>query len=76
MPDSNNHIKELALRRFYSGQQVYDWKSRKLRPEFGDEIQAGAVLVRANKYARKHTGKQLQLSYLEKRLLRKAKIHL
>jgi len=73
MEQANQRIKELAKERYLTGKQVYDWQTRRLRAQYANEIVARAVLVRAQRIARKNGGK-LKLTYLERRLLARAKI--
>jgi hypothetical protein len=69
--DFDPGIEKLAMERFLSGKQIYDYRTHKLKPFLRDELQARAILVRAQEIAREH-GKELILSYLEKRLLARA----
>jgi hypothetical protein len=62
---------KLAIERFLSGKQVYDYRNHHLKPFLRDALQARAVLVRAQQIAHDH-GKELILSYLEKKLLARA----
>ena len=62
---------KLAIERFLSGKQIYDYRNHHLKPFLRDTLQARAVLVRAQQIAHDH-GKELLLSYLEKKLLARA----
>jgi hypothetical protein len=69
--DFDPGIEKLAMERFLSGKQIFDYRTHKLKEHFRDEMQARAVLLRAQELAKEH-GKELVLSYLEKKLLAKA----
>jgi hypothetical protein len=69
--DFDPGIEKLAMERFLSGKQIFDYRTHKLKKHFRDELQARAVLLRAQEMAREH-GKELVLSYCEKKLLAKA----
>jgi hypothetical protein len=71
--DDASEVERLANQRVWDGKQVYDWRTRQLRPEFPSEAFARRVLARATEIARTKKVK-IKLSYLEKKLLRKAKI--
>jgi len=69
--DFDPGIEKLAMERFLSGKQIYDYRAHKLKPHLRDPLQARAVLLRAQEMAKKH-GKELVLRYFEKKLLAKA----
>jgi hypothetical protein len=64
-------IEKLAMERFLSGKQLYNYGTHRLKPFIRDQVQARGVLLRAQEIAKEH-GKELILSYYEKRLLAKA----
>jgi hypothetical protein len=69
--DFDPGIEKLAMERFLSGEQIFDYRSHQLKSYLRDALQARAVLVRAQGIANEH-GKELILRYREKRLLAKA----
>jgi hypothetical protein len=69
--DFDPAIEKLAMERFLSGKQIFDYRTHRLRSFIRDEVQGRGVLLRAQEIAREH-GKELVLSYLEKKLLAKA----
>jgi hypothetical protein len=69
--DFDPGIEKLAMERFLSGKQIYDYRTHQFKPYLRDALQARAVLVRAQGIAREH-GKELILFYREKKLLARA----
>jgi hypothetical protein len=63
-------IDKLASERFFSGKQLFDYKTHKLRRGIRDEAQARAILLRAQQLA-DQMDKKLVLRYFEQRLLEK-----
>jgi hypothetical protein len=63
-------IEKLAMERFLSGKQLYNYRTHRLRSYIRDEVQGRGILLRAQEIA-KERGKELILSYYEKRLLAK-----
>jgi hypothetical protein len=64
-------IEDLAMERFLSGKQIYDYRTHRLKSYVRDDLQARAILVRAQNLAQEHN-KELVLSHSEKKLLAKA----
>jgi hypothetical protein len=68
--DFDPGIEKLAMERFLSGKQIYHYRTHRLKSHVRDDLQARAILVRAQNLARDNN-KELLLSYLEKKLLAK-----
>lgn len=64
-------VEKLALERLLSGKQLYDYKTHQLHRHIRDQVQARAILLRAQALAT-DAEKKLILRYLEKRLLGRA----
>jgi hypothetical protein len=71
--DDNSEVERLAIERVYGGKQIYDWKTRRLRPEFSSEAFARKVIFRAKEIARKKRV-FFHIYKLEKDLLGKPRI--
>jgi hypothetical protein len=69
--DFDPSVDKLAMERFLSGKQIFDYRTHRLKSFLRDGLQARAILVRAQGIAKEH-GKELILRYQEKRLLAKA----
>jgi hypothetical protein len=63
-------ISELAMKRFLSRKQIFNYKTKRLHRYIMDDIQGTAVLIEAKDLAKKN-GVEMWLSYLEKRLLKR-----
>jgi hypothetical protein len=63
-------ISELAMKRFLSGKQIFNYKTKRLHRYIRDDIQGTAVLIEAKDLAKKN-GVEMRISYLEKRLLKR-----
>ena len=61
-------VEKLAQERLFSGKQLFDYRTHRLRRSIRDEAQARAVLVRAEALG-KELDKKLVLRFFEKRLL-------
>ena len=68
--DFDPAIEKLAQERLFSGKQLFDYRTHRLRRSIRDEGQARAVLIRAEALA-KQLDKKLVLRYFEKRLLKR-----
>jgi hypothetical protein len=68
--DFDPGIERLAMERFLSGKQIYDHRTHRLKSFIRDRVQGRAVLLRAQEIAKEH-GKELILSYYEKKLFGK-----
>jgi hypothetical protein len=66
--DFDPGIERLAMERFLSGKQIFNYRTHRLKSFIRDEVQGRAVLLRAQEIAKEH-GKELILSYYERRLL-------
>lgn len=64
-------VEPLAMERFLSSKQLFDYRTHRLKPHVRDQMQARAILIRAQQLAIEHN-KELILSYLEKKLLDRA----
>jgi hypothetical protein len=63
-------IEDLAMERFLGGKQLYNYSTHRLKFFIRDRVQARAVLLRAQEIGVER-GKELLLSYYEKKLLAK-----
>jgi methionine salvage enolase-phosphatase E1 len=61
-------IERLATERFLSGKQLFNYRTHRLKSFVRDDLQARAILIKAQAIAKEH-GKTLALRYYEKRLL-------
>lgn len=67
--DFDPSVEPLAVERFLSGKQLFDYRTHRLKSFVRDDLQARAILVTAQELA-KEKGQELILSYYEKKLLR------
>jgi hypothetical protein len=68
--DFDPAIEDLAMERFLSGKQLYNYSTHRLKSFIRDPAQGRGVLIRAQEIAIER-GKELVLSYYEKKLLAK-----
>lgn len=61
-------VERLAMERFLSGKQIFDYRTHRLKSFVRDELQGRAILVEAEAIAKEH-GKKLLLRYYERKLL-------
>jgi hypothetical protein len=66
--DFDPSIEKLAMERFLSGKQLFNHRTHRLKSFVRDDLQARAILLRAQEIAKEH-GKKLVLRYYERKLL-------